>query len=203
MEENLQSDQKTRATTSNGITNASFTKSRESLDFGVKTKSAYNWKVYSWGQKILLKNNWLQTQTLQTRHTRVVIAVQVECYVKPSVWSLNESQHCDALPTILQYPSYIRCRPVVGNSAQMRGLSTPCGLGLVSSRCSGMSPCSPPERRLGAWGWALVTDVSSQMLKSDVKSHIEALDGDSCSRASNLAVFMQWRNIVSKPDLVN
>ena len=26
-----------------------------------------------------------------------------------------------------------------------------------------MSPCSPRERRLGAWGWALVTDVSSQM----------------------------------------
>ena len=36
-------------------------------------------------------------------------------------------------------------------------------LGSVSSRCSGMSPCSPPERRLGALGWALVTDVSSQM----------------------------------------
>ena len=32
--------------------------------------------------------------------------------------------------------------------------------------------------------------------------HIEAFDGDSCSRASNLADFMQLRNIVSKPDLV-
>ena len=33
----------------------------------------------------------------------------------------------------------------------------------IQPHCSGMSPCSPPERRLGAWGWALVTDVSSQM----------------------------------------
>ena len=66
-------------------------------------------------------------------------------------------------------------------------------MGSVSSRCLGMSPRSPPERRLGAWGWALVTDVSSQMYM---------FDGDSCSRASNLADFMQWRNIVSKPDLV-
>ena len=60
-----------------------------------------------------------------------------------------------------------------------------------------MSPCSPPERRLGAWGWALVTDISSQMYIFTSRR----FDGDSCSRASNLADFMQWRNIVSKPDL--
>ena len=36
----------------------------------------------------------------------------------------------------------------------------------------------------------------------NVYFHIEAFDSDLCSRASNLADFMQWRNIVSKPDLV-
>ena len=36
----------------------------------------------------------------------------------------------------------------------------------------------------------------------NVYFYIEAFDGDSCSRASNLADFMQWRNIVSKSDLI-
>ena len=43
--------------------------------------------------------------------------------------------------------------------------STILNLGSVSSCCLAMNPRSPPERRLGAWGWALFRSTNQESAK--------------------------------------